>query len=329
MATPCLSPDRSRAAAAVILLVAGVSIAAEEQRQAPPVTRPRAPIAELWIDPPAGRDLFYGVGGRRLAPDPRQLYRVIEIKASGFSDGYGLVGPDKREWSAKFPPEASTEIIASRILWGIGYHQPPIYLLKEWRADGADDPNPQRPARFREKDPDFHGLDDTGPWAYDNNPFVGTRQMNALLVFQAMLGNSDLKPENNALYELDRPVEGARRWYVARDLGQTFGRTGMLDAPRGDIEVFEQTPFIRGVRDGRVELEYEGRHAELFHDIRVADVQWLCARLDRLTDRQWRDAFRAGGYDAALSRRFIRRLKQKIAEGLHLSSRTSSGRSAP
>ena len=45
-----------------------------------------------------------------------------------------------------------------------------------------------------------------------------------------------------------------RRWYVARDLGQTFGRTGVLDAPRGDIEVFEETPFITGVVNGRVTL---------------------------------------------------------------------------
>jgi len=275
-------------------------------------------MAQLWIEPTAERDLFHGVGGKRLAPDPGARYTVIEIKRGGFSRGYTVMGPGDREWSAKFPPEAGTEVVASRLFWGIGYHQPPIYLLQNWTAEKATSPNPQLPARFREKDPNLHGLDAGDSWSYYRNPFVGTRQLNGLLVLQAMLGNSDLKDEQNVIYSLEREHERARRWYVARDLGQTFGRTGVLDAPRGDIEVFEQTPFIRGVEDGRVRLEYRGRHKALFQDIRPADVRWICERLDTLTDEQWHDAFRAGGIDRPAAERFIRRMKQKIAEGLAL-----------
>jgi len=273
-------------------------------------------MAELWVEPERGRDLFYGVGGRRLAPDPAATYTVIEIKRGGYSRGYTLRGPGDREWSAKFPPEAGTEVIASRIHWGIGYHQPPVYLMTNWTAHKATSPNPQLPARFREKKPDLHGLDAGESWSYYRNPFVGTRQMNGLLVLQAMLGNSDLKETQNVIYTLDRPLEGARRWYVARDLGHTFGRTGVLDAPRGDIDVFERTPFIRGVENGRVRFEYRGRHRELFDGITPADVRWICERLSRLTDEQWHDAFRAGGVERPLADRFIRRMKQKIAEGL-------------
>ena len=76
-----------------------------------------------------------------------------------------MTGPDGREWSAKFPPEASTEVVASRIHWGIGYHQPPIYYVPEWRAEKATSPNPQKPARFREKKPNLHGLDAKGEWS--------------------------------------------------------------------------------------------------------------------------------------------------------------------
>ena len=277
-----------------------------------------AQLAELWVEPERGRDLFYGVGGNRLAPDPAARYTVIEIKRGGFSRGYTVIGPGEREWSVKFPPEAPTEVVASRIHWGIGYHQPPVYYLQAWNAKDATSPNPQLPARFREKTPDLHGLDSNDSWSYYENPFVGTRQLNALLALQAMLGNSDLKDDNNALYELAREAEGAKRWYVARDLGHTFGRTGVLEAPRGDIDVFEQTPFVRGVENGKVRFDYRGRHKELFTDISVADVRWLCTRLAALTDAQWRDAFRAGGYDQALADRFIRRLKQKIQEGLAL-----------
>jgi hypothetical protein len=275
-------------------------------------------LAQLWVEPEQARDLYWGGGGKRLAPDPGAVYTVIEIKQGGYSRGYDVNGPDDRDWSVKFPPEGATEVIASRIHWGIGYHQPPVYFVAGWNAEKAPRANPQLPARFREKKPDFHGLDSTDTWSYYQNPFVGTVQLKGLLVLQAMLGNSDLKDDNNALYRLATRVEGADTWYVARDLGHTFGRTGVLNAPRADIEVFEETPFIKGVVNGRVKLEWRGRHDALLEDITPGDVRWICERLDELTDRQWRDAFRAGGYDEALATRFIRRLKQKIAEGLAL-----------
>jgi hypothetical protein len=275
-------------------------------------------LAELWVRPDPGRDLFYGVGGKALAPDPSLRYTVVEIKRTGFSRGYTLKDPDGKEWSAKFPPEAPTEVTASRLLWGIGYHQPPIYYVAEWNAAKAPSPNPQLPARFREKSPNLKGLDATDPWSYYRNPFVGTRELNGLLVVHAMLGNSDLKEQQNVLYTLTEPYEGAKRWYVARDLGQSFGRTGVLDAPRGDIAVFEQTPFIRGVAGGRVKFDYRGRHKVLFENISPADVRWACEQLKRLTDDQWQDAFRAGGFPKGLADRFIRRMKQKIDEGLTL-----------
>ena len=272
----------------------------------------------MWSQPERGRDLYWGVGGKRLAPNPSARYTVIEIKRSGFSQGYTVKDEEGRQWSAKFPPEAATEIVASRIHWGIGYHQPPIYLLTDWTAQKATSPNPQLPSRFRESKPDLHGLDAKGTWSYYQNPFVGTPQLQGLIVLQAMLGNSDLKDDNNAMYELEEEFEGARRWHVARDLGHTFGRTGVIRAPRGDIEVFETTPFITGVVNGRVKLEWRGRHDALLRDIKPADVRWICSRLATLTDRQWQDAFRAGGFDDQTAGRFIRRLKQKIAQGLAL-----------
>ncbi|OFW04349.1 MAG: hypothetical protein A3H96_27460 [Acidobacteria bacterium RIFCSPLOWO2_02_FULL_67_36] len=275
-------------------------------------------LAELWTEPEPNRDLFNGVGGSRLAPDPSARYAVVDIKRGGFSSGYTVTDPAGREWSAKFPPEAATEVVASRILWGVGFHQPPIYYVASWTADKATSPNPQLPARFREKTPGLHGLDAKGEWSYYQNPFVGTRQLAGLLVLHAMLGNSDLKDGQNALYELDDTFEGAARWYVARDLGQTFGRTGTLDAPRGDIAVFEQTPFIKGVVNGKVAFDYRGRHRALFRNIVPADVRWSCERLQRLSDKQWQDAFRAGGFPPALGARFIHRMRQKIAEGLAL-----------
>ena len=303
----------------VILAAAVASVIACHHAVNSATVEPPADVqmAELWVAPERTRDLFWGVGGKALAPDPNGRYTVIEIKRGGFSRGYTVTGPGdaKREWSAKFPPEATTEVVASRLFWGVGYHQPPIYHLDEWHAEKAPSPNPQLPARFREKDPDFHGLKTDAFWSYYRNPFAGTQQLKGMLVLHAMLGNSDLKDEQNALYTLAKPVEGADRWYVARDLGQSFGRTGALDPPRGDADVFERTPFILGVSNGKVRLEYRGRHKALFNDITPADVRWICDRLAALSDQQVADAFRAGGYPKPLADRFIARLEQKIAEG--------------
>jgi hypothetical protein len=296
-----------------------LAAAIESQRSragTPSADRPA--LAELWVEPERDRDLYWGVGGRSLAPDPRARYTVVDVKRGGFSRGYDVVDPKGREWSVKFPPEASTEVAASRLLWGIGYHQPPVYYIAEWTADRAPSPNPQLPARFREDSPAFHGLDAGPHWSYYDNPFAGTPQLNGLLALHAMLGNSDLKDEQNVIYTLQTPVEGARRWYVARDLGQTFGRTGRLDPPRGDVDVFERTPFIRGVEHGVVRFEYHGRHRSLFERIRPSDVRWVCERLAALTDRQVQDAFRAAGYPKPIADRFIRRLEEKIREGLAL-----------
>lgn len=310
---------RTRSTTAVLAGIAGFALACH-----PPIksTLPAPPspsqLAQLWVVPEADRDLYWGVGGKRLAPDPSVTYLVTGVKTSGFSRGYDVVGPDKREWSVKFPPEAPTEVVASRIHWGIGYHQPPVYFLTKWNAAKAPRANPQDPARFREGKPDLHGLDAVDKWSFYQNPFVGTAPLRGLLVLQAMLGNSDLKDDNNALYRLQRSFEGSDTWYVTRDLGHTFGRTGVMSAPRGDIDVFEKTPFIKGVENGRVKLDWRGRHDALLENITPADVRWICERLAKLTDRQWNDAFRAGGYDKALADRFIRRMKQKIAEGLAL-----------
>lgn len=318
-AVPSLTPMTLRPTVSFVFAIAGLIACTTTAVKSTLPGRPTAAqLAELWVQPERGRDLFNGVGGSRLAPDPSAVYTVIDMKRTGFSRGYTVTGPNDREWSVKFPPEAGPEVTASRILWGIGYHQPPIYYLAQWNAAHAPSPNPQFPARFREKSANLHGLEAKESWSYYRNPFVGTREMNGLLVVHAMLGNSDLKDQQNVIYELKEAFDGAKRWYVARDLGQSFGRTGVIDAPRGDPEVFEQTPFILGVEKGKVQFDYRGRHRVLFENISPADVRWASERLRALTDQQWRDAFRAGGFAPPVADRFIRRMKQKIDEGLAL-----------
>ena len=70
-----------------------------------------------------------------------------------------------------------------------------------------------------------------------------------------------------------------------------------------------------------VDFAFKGRHQELLEGIRVSDVQWTCRRLQRLTDAQLTDAFRAGGFAPETTSRFVRRIREKVKEGLALEAR--------
>ena len=75
-------------------------------------------LAELWIDPgTAPRDLFWAPGGETLAPAAGAAYQFQARDEAGFSIGYDVTGPDEG---------------VVRILWGIGYHQPPTSYLPTW-----------------------------------------------------------------------------------------------------------------------------------------------------------------------------------------------------
>jgi hypothetical protein len=287
--------------------------------------RPEAPpspqqMAELWVEPGTSpRDLFYGIGGRRFAPSKDAQYRHKEKDDLGFSVSYDVVGPDGMEWSAKIGPEAQTEVVVSRLLWGLGYHQPPLHYLPSWTlvADGGG-VKKESEARFRPKLDQLERLDEY--WSWKENPFIGTRPFNGLLVVLLMLNSTDLKDDNNSLYEVKGPIpgasSGARRWFVVRDLGAALGETGKLFPRRNWIDGFEQEAFITGVKDGRIEFAFTGRHREILDTIAAADLRWAAMRLQRLTDRQWRDAFRAANYTDDIRERYLRKIRQKIAEAL-------------
>ena len=53
------------------------------------------------------------------------------------------------------------------------------------------------------------------------------------------------------------------------------------------------------------------------------EVAWASELLGRLSEKQWQDAFRAGGYEPAVANRFIAKLREKIAQGRALVSRVA------
>jgi hypothetical protein len=302
-----------------LIVVAAIAIGACSLNP-PRSTLPTPPtpdqMAELWQEPAdiATRDLYGGPGGRRNAPDPAAAFKIVELDKTGFSAGYDVEDAQGREWSVKIGQEARPETVVSRIIWAVGYHQPPTYYLPTWRA--ANDTVPKAAARFRLDKPGPKKADD---WFWNTNPFVGTRPFQGLFVLMVMLNNWDLKNTQNVLYD----VEGSKpsRWFVVRDLGASLGNTRwFIPGSRDNLVDFEREPFITEVNNGRVEFHYRGawREPYLKHGMRVDDVVWICGWLSRLSDAQWRDAFRAGGYSPDESRRYITKLKQKIADGLRL-----------
>ncbi|HUR34592.1 MAG TPA: hypothetical protein VM032_12405 [Vicinamibacterales bacterium] len=277
----------------------------------------RAELAELWVDPgPNPRNLEFGVGGNHPRPEPDAQYEVIEKDTRGFSITYRVRDSRGAEWNVKIGPEAQTEVVASRLLWALGYHQLPSYFVERWIA--VDNARGQLlgGARFRPRD---LALQSKGIWSWQANPFVGTREYNGLLSVLMLINSTDLKNDNNEIYEVEgEPRERARRWYIVKDLGASFGETGRVDPRRGYLEGFEREPFLEAPSDRYARFAFRGRHQELLRRIPVVDLQWACQRVLAVTDRQWRDAFRAGNYDELATERYVARIRSKAQEGLGL-----------
>jgi hypothetical protein len=308
-----------RSTTAVAAVCAVTFLACASAATPPPIAPSAAKLAELWVDPgPVPRNLFDGPlsvpADKRPLVDAR--YTVTSKDTSGFSTTYKVQDSAGREWNVKIGPEAQTEVVTSRIVWALGYHQVPSYFVERWiaveKAKGAQ----LGGARFRPHD---MGLKSRGTWAWHENPFVGTAPYNGLLVLMMILNSTDLKDDNNQIYELvGRPHEGAGRWYVLKDLGASLGETGRIEPRRGYIEGFENEPFVTAVNSGIVQFAFRGRHQELLEHIQVDDVHWICQRLQTVTDQQLRDAFRAGHFMPEITARYIARMRQKVKEGLDL-----------
>jgi hypothetical protein len=266
--------------------------------------------------------MFWGAGGQRYAPPKDAKYTFEEKDELGFSVSYDVESPDGMEWSAKIGPEAQTEVVMSRVLWGLGYHQPPLYYLPSWDlVTESGDVKKESEARFRPKLDSIERLDEY--WSWEDNPFIGTRPFNGLLVVLLMFNSTDLKNDNNSLYDVKKPLPGlpdVKRWFVVRDLGAALGETGKLYPRRNWIGGFEREGFLKGLKDGRIEFDYTGRHQQLLETIRPEDLQWAATRLGRLSERQWHDAFRAANYTDEIRDRYLRKIRQKMAEAQKLAA---------
>jgi hypothetical protein len=276
-------------------------------------------MAQLWVDPTdlESRNLFYGPGGASSVPSSDVPYEFKSEKKTGYSGGYRVADSQGRLWDVKTGEEAQVEVATSRILWAIGYHQPNIHYVEHWGMTGGPAAAPP-PGRFL---PLFE-QEIEGKWSWMDAPFAESQPLKGLLVANLVLNNWDLKTDNNAIYRVKRKENEGERWLVVQDLGASLGKSFWPSGTRNRIADFESQNLIRKVMKDRVVLHYyQFARRNLKRKLRQttrADVVWACRLLSRLSDPQLKDAFLAARYPDDVANRYVRKLKEKIGEGLAL-----------
>ena len=209
---------------------------------------------------------------------PDGTFRFVSEDTEGHSGGYEVIDVQGRRWDVKIGEEAQVELVASRVLWAIGFHQPVTYYVSEWRMSGGPTEHPP-PGRFR-LDSDH---ETKGDWPWRKNPFSGTRELRGLLVVNILLNNWDLDKGQNRIYAMDDDVPGPRRRYVVQDLGAALGKPRFKAGTRNDVAGYEQSKFVTGVSGEHVHLALQWRHPRLRSQVTIGDVVWVCRLLAAVT----------------------------------------------
>ena len=195
----------------------------------------------------------------------------------------------------------------SRILSALGYHQPPVYFLPSFTMRDGNGTHQERGGRFR---PTLPELEELGDWSWQQNPFVGTKPYQGLLVILLMFGSADLKNSNNSLYAFKRPGRHHRASLCGAGPRQRAGRHRALRLDEERSGRLRAAAVHRRGEPGFVVFPYHGWHQELFRArITPDDAAWA-GNLDGDADRRpWDAAFRAGGFDPVVAARFKADLK--------------------
>jgi hypothetical protein len=313
----------------VLLLAFSSTLWAQDKREEKKPAPKGTPV--LWENPAdiKSRDLFEGPGGARMRPDTIEV-TFIKEDTGGYSPKFRVRDGSGREWMAKLGKEAQSETAAVRLLWAVGYPTEINYLVpcvhirnaprprkKVERCEGQGFANVRFEAR-----PD--GVKRTGEWKWKRNPFVGTRQLQGLVVMMGLFNNWDIKDSNNVILYVPNEGGGGESQYVISDLGATFGRTGNVPffwrftRSRNNPKDYAQARFIDKVKGNRVAFRYGGKNRGLFKNITLEQAKWIGNLLSRLSDRQLADAFRAANYSPAEVRTLAAAVRRRINELVNL-----------
>ena len=297
----------------------------------PPLQSRRSAV---WRDPgPAeGLDFAAGPGGRDGAPTPP--FRYIDEHTGGSSPCVSVRDAAGRTWRVKWGAEVHTEVFVSRLAWAAGYFVEVNYFIPAGRIVGAgtlqrarpcvDDHGEFRDARFELDEPSVVKHFDEHSWAWDDNPFVGTRELNGLKIVMMLVSNWDNKDvrdvargSNTAIFEyrMDRDALEAR--YLIIDWGAALGTWGsnVLSRGRWDCAAFaaQNDQFVQGVENDTVVWGYRGqRTADAVTGISRSDVRWLYKYVGGISDEQIAAGLRAAGGTESEIADFTRALRDRL-----------------
>ncbi len=318
-----------------LMFVAALPATAQEK----PAPSSNQQKALLWHDPGdiKAKDLFNGPGGEKHRPE--LPLKFIKEDNHGHNSKFEAEDANGRKWKVKLGIEAQPEVVASRLLWAIGYFTNDNYFLRDVpvenlpahlnRGQGhVSSPNHLDYARLQRRPP---GEKKEANWDWRHNSFVGTREFNGLRVMMALLSNWDLKTENNAIF---RDREGEED-YLVSDVGTAFGAAGQRwteGATKNNLKMYQHTRFIAKITPEYVDFNFP-RHSPLLHVIFAlpsyfhlwrmrwignhiprADAKWVGSLLAQLSPEQLEDAFRAAGYSPGQITGFSQALQARIAE---------------
>jgi hypothetical protein len=277
-------------------------------------------------------DIVNGPGGPSGAPEPP--FRFIEEHARGSQPSVSVQDARGRRWRVKWGNEVRSENFAVRLAWACGYFAEVTYFVPEGQLQGAKDLQRAREcidehgrfadARFELDDPDVRKMFEEHSWAWNDNPFLGTRELHGLKILVMLLSNWDSKDRrdvargsNTAIFEYKVSPWRREARYLITDWGGSMGRWGGNIVTRGrwDPDGFAaQTPqFVTGTQDGTVTFGYTGqRTADVAAGIGIEDTRWLYRYLDRVTDAHLRDALRASGASPEDADSFAESIRDRI-----------------
>jgi len=297
----------------IISVVSGAAWAPKGGNKAPKPGVGSAP-AVLWREPTdiQSRNLFYGPGGPEHQPHGKLSF--IEEKFNGVNPKFDVHDEDGTRWAVKIGNEAKPETAATRLVWAVGYFTNEDYYLPELNIAG--DLNLRRGGalshRTQLKDLRLkrhnQGERQIADWGWDNNPFVGTKELDGLKIMMELICNVDLKAPNQHIYD----VNGAEQRYVAADLGSSFGLAGKtIFYSKGVLKDFQSRPLIKNVGPEFIDF-WSFKHIPRQH------AKWIGGYLAQLSDDQIKDAFRAAGFSPAEVEGFAQKVREKINELVNL-----------
>lgn len=299
-------------------------------------------IAVLWREPTdvRARDLYYGPGGKEHAP--HTVYTFVKEDLDGTNPKFDVRDEDGNKWKVKLGAEARPEVVATRVIWAVGYFADEDYWLPELDVERM--PRLKRGQEFLNSDGTMHdvrlerslrGQKKLGSWKWKQNPFLHQREFNGLRVLMALMNSWDVKDANNSILETKGDGNGAEELhYEVSDLGASFGTTGRSwtrTLSKGNLQAYQHSKFIRKVHRESVDFNVPTRPALLYvftpkefitrielgwvgKNIPVADVRWIAGLLGQLSPRQIRDAFRAAGYSSEEVESFAAVVENRIAQ---------------